>query len=220
MTTRVAPSGHDGDALTPDGGWAGAPRLREGLGTPATRGARAFVWVMERIGGVHAGNLFRLLSSNRRVFYTWVPFAASLVPYGTLPRRTSELVVLRIAWRRRSRYEWGQHVDIANRAGVTLMEVKAVTVGPDAPLWSPDERTLLTAVDEFLDAGHISDERWHELARVYTQAELVELCLLIGHYSMLAGVLRTLGLELDPGLERRLSDATAAGLSHLKGPTQ
>ena len=41
----------------------------------------------------------------------------------TLPARTRELAILRVAWRRRCRYEWAQHVLIAKRAGITVNAV-------------------------------------------------------------------------------------------------
>ena len=55
---------------------------------------------------------------------------------GTLRPRERELAVLRIGWLCRAPYEWGQHVVIARRHGVTTEEIARVVAGSAAPGWS------------------------------------------------------------------------------------
>ena len=52
---------------------------------------------------------------------------------------------------------------------------------------------LLAAADEIHERGRIGDELWARLAASSTRSELIELCMLIGHYEMLAMTLNTLG---------------------------
>ena len=47
-----------------------------------------------------------------------------------LPPRLRELMVLRVAWRTRSTYEWVQHVRLAQGCGITPDEVDAIAAAP------------------------------------------------------------------------------------------
>src|SRR6478735_351390 len=48
----------------------------------------------------------------------------------TLTARQRELVVLRVAARRESEYEWAQHAVLAGDAGISVEEVSLVVDGP------------------------------------------------------------------------------------------
>ena len=52
------------------------------------------------------------------LFRAWLIYSAQLMPFGSLPRRDAELVILRVAWRSREAYEWWHHVPLALRAGL------------------------------------------------------------------------------------------------------
>jgi alkylhydroperoxidase family enzyme len=43
--------------------------------------------------------------------------------------------------------------------------------------------------------GRIGDELWAQLSSQLDEVRLIELCMLIGHYEMLAMTLNTLGVE-------------------------
>jgi alkylhydroperoxidase family enzyme len=73
-----------------------------------------------------------------------------------------------------------------------------VREGPEAAGWSPRQTLLLRAADELHAERRIGDELWAALAREYDERELIELCLLIGHYEMLAMTLRSLEVQPDP----------------------
>jgi hypothetical protein len=57
----------------------------------------------------------------------------------------------RVGWRCRAPYEWGEHVDIAKRNGVTAVEVERVTAGAYAPGWTAHEMAILRGVDELIE---------------------------------------------------------------------
>ena len=131
----------------------------------------------------------------------WLAFNNVLLWSPALAHRLRELMVLRIAWRTRSTYEWVQHVKLGERYDVTRDDVLAVTVGPDAPRWSPLERDLLTATDELLDDHRVADETWARLAEQLDERQLVEVVFVAGTYNCLAMVFNSFGLELDAGLD-------------------
>jgi alkylhydroperoxidase family enzyme len=126
---------------------------------------------------------------------SWLPFTEMLAGSDAkVSARTRELVILRVAWRTRSGYEWAQHCRMGADAGLTAAQIDAVTEGPAAAVWAPADRTLLTAVDEFIDEHVVGDATWAALAAEFDPAELFELLFLIGGYVCLAGVLNSIGL--------------------------
>jgi len=137
------------------------------------------------------------------LFRRWLGFGGALLA-GSLPGRLRELVILRTAARFGGRYEWAQHIALAEAQGVTPAELAALGAGAgglDAVDWSPLERAALRAVDETADDGAVTDETWDRLADDLRESELIELLMLIGHYLMLTTVLRSLRLPLEPRAE-------------------
>ena len=63
--------------------------------------------------------------------------------------------------------------------------------------WSERQATLLRATDELVDARRIGDETWGAIERELSVVQRIELCMLAGHYAMLAGTLNSLGVERD-----------------------
>jgi AhpD family alkylhydroperoxidase len=139
--------------------------------------------------------IFTTMGRHRRLFRRWLWFAGALMPGGKLPRASTELVILRVAHNTGSDYEWSQHERIGARAGLSEQEIKHVRIGPDAPGWSERQELLLRAADEMHERRQIGDELWAKLARHFDDVLLIEICMLIGHYEMLAMTLNTLRVE-------------------------
>lgn len=197
------------EQLTPEGGWKtpGRVRLKPLTHQEANLKQRIVSTLVVKIGKVNAANLFLMLMRNFRLFWAWLGFAKKLMPYGHLSRRDTELIILRVGWNCRSRYEWGQHVDIGLRAGVSPEEISNVAIGPDHENWDEKTRAMLKACDEIHSDKMIAEDTWQTLEAHFEERLLLELVLLINHYEMLAGVLNSTGLELDECLESILANA-------------
>ena len=141
----------------------------------------AIAWVLGRASGGRPPNIFTTLARHRGLFRRWLWFAGGLMPGGKLPRRDSELMILRVAHNTGCAYEWSHHERLGQRAGLSAEEVERVRSGPDAPGWSPRQKLFLRAVDEMHSDGEIGDELWPRLAAELDDRLLIELCLLIGH---------------------------------------
>jgi AhpD family alkylhydroperoxidase len=174
------------------------PRIAPG--TPAEIGPVNFL--IARALGIATGgnppNLFTTLARHRRLFRPWLRFAATLMPRGMLPRVDSELVILRVAHNTDCEYEWRHHERLALISGLTAEEVQRVREDGIAPSWSDRHRLLLRAVDELHADREISSGLWNELRPLLRDDELIELCMLAGHYEMLAMTLNTLRIAPDP----------------------
>jgi AhpD family alkylhydroperoxidase len=147
--------------------------------------------------GTGPPNLFTTLARHRRMFRPWLMFAGTLMPGGTLPRRDTELVILRVAHLCGCAYEWQHHVKLARQSGITNAEIEAVAVGPSAQAWTPRHRSLLTAVDELHHDRSITSGTWQQLRGCLDERQLIELPMLVGHYEMVAMTINALGIQPD-----------------------
>ena len=147
-------------------------------------------------------NVFSTLArADAELFRRWLGFGGALLA-GTLPGRLRELVILRTSYRFDGRYEWAQHLVLGEWEGITSDGSTALG-GPDVDVveWIPLDRAALHAVDETAEAGAVDDPTWGELASQLSESELIELVMLIAHYMMLASVLRSLRVQLEPAAE-------------------
>ena len=147
-------------------------------------------------------HLFTTLARHRRLFRRWLRFAGGLMPGGSLPRRDTELLILRVAHNCDCAYERGHHERIARAAGLSADDIARTTEDPDAPGWSDRDAALLRAADELHAERAIADELWESLRSELSEVELIELCLLVGHYEMLAMTINGLRIEPDEHLEQ------------------
>lgn len=159
------------------------------------------IWAFSRIAGRATRTappaIFTTLGRGRGLFWGWLHFAGRLMPGGKLPRRETELVILRVASLRGCDYEFEHHVRLGRRAGVTAEDVSRVREGSSAPGWQRHERLLMQVTEELLASKDLTDATWAELRAAYDERTVIELLLLIGHYDMLATTLMTLRLEPD-----------------------
>lgn len=141
--------------------------------------------------------IFTELGRHPRLFRAWLPFGSALLLFGELPRVDTELVVLRTAHNCDCAYEWAQHERLAVRAGLSAAAVTAVRTGDDAEIWADRQRLLLRATDELHENQRIDPATVELLADELSDRQLIELCLLVGHYEMLAMLLNTKDVEPD-----------------------
>ncbi len=158
--------------------------------------------VSGRLVGTGPPNLFLTVGRHRRLFRAWIRFAGRLMPGGLLPRRETELVILRVGHLRRCRYELDHHTRLAGRAGLSPADLDRVAAGPSVPGWSGRERAVLTAVDALHDSQDVDDQTWDALRVHLDEREVLELCFLVGHYEMLATVIAAVRLQPDTGRRR------------------
>lgn len=155
-------------------------------------------WDTDALSAISGGrklppnNVLGLLAQHPALARAFLTFNVHLLTASALQARTRELAILRIAWRRRCRYEWAQHVQIARRAGITDEEIAGIRAGA---------ATLINrAVDELDSDSCLSDETYRELAAELDDRQLMDLVFTIGTYGLLAMAFNTFAVELEPGL--------------------
>ena len=170
--------------------------------TPGNRHeAGAFAWGFAQLSGLvtrtSPPNLFLTMGRRPKLFRGWLRFAGRLMPGGTLPRRETELTILRVAHLRQCAYEFEHHVRLGRRAGVTAADVDRVKAGPEADGWTPRERALLRATDALHQTQDLDDATWAALRTFLDEATTIEFVMLVGHYEMLATFITTLRIQPD-----------------------
>lgn len=132
-----------------------------------------------------------------------------------LDPKLRELAILLVAARTGAEYEWVQHVGISRALGIDDEEISAVQRADlDAACLDPDAQTVLRFAAQVLERPRADDETFAALSDRFPPRQIVELLLVIGSDHMLARVMTTLEIELDPAVgntvveeaHRRLDD--------------
>jgi AhpD family alkylhydroperoxidase len=134
-------------------------------------------------------NVLGLFARHPALAKPFLTYNMHLLGSSTLPPRTRELAILRMAHRRNCAYEWVQHERIAKKAGVTEEEIAEVRAG--AP-------TLInTAVDELDIDSCLSEETYQRLAKDLDVQQLMDLVFTIGTYGLLAMAFNSFAVQLE-----------------------
>jgi len=145
-------------------------------------------------------NIFATLARHPVFLKNFLVFGSYILAMSSLPPRDREILILRIGWLCRSEYEWGQHVEIGKRNGLTDDDILRITKGADAEGWTELESALVRAADELHDDAFIQDKTWKTLSMYYDTRQLIDLIFTVGQYNMVSMALNTLGVQLDERL--------------------
>jgi alkylhydroperoxidase family enzyme len=146
-------------------------------------------------------NVLATMLHNPALAGPWLVYNNVILFDTAIGHRARELMVLRVAWRTRSRYEWVQHVQLAARFGIERDDIDAIAGGVDRDSWSPLERDLVAATDQLIDRYRIDDETWSRLAKHLDERQLVELVFVVGSYTCLAMAFNSFGLQVEPTID-------------------
>lgn len=172
------------------------PRIGPGRTRDTGVLVQGFARLAGRVTGTEPPAVFLTLGRNKRLFWGWLFFAGGLMPGGKLPRRETELVILRVASLAGSEYELTQHRKLGRKAGLTADEVERAQ-RPSLDGWGGRDLLLLRAADALHADGDLDDALWAEVRAELDERLTIELVMLVGHYTMLATTLNTLRVQPD-----------------------
>lgn len=114
-----------------------------------------------------------------------------------LTMRERELVILRVCAANNCEYEWGVHVAaFGQHAGFSEEQIRATRLGAAEDIcWSPEETTLLAAIDELCQQGHMDEPTREAFQAIYTVEQQLEIFALCGNYHTVSFVANAAGLE-------------------------
>jgi alkylhydroperoxidase family enzyme len=153
-------------------------------------------------------NIFKLMAVADTCFRPMLRLGTAILGRQKLSGKLRELAILRVARLSGAEYEWVQHVPIAKAVGASEAQVAALEAGTaDANCFDPAERAVLAFATELVAAARPSDAAFDALAKHLSPQEIVELVLAIGYYMMIARLMETARIDLDPPAGTQVIDA-------------
>jgi len=125
-------------------------------------------------------------------------FGQSILTKQELDDHLRELAILRVAHLTGANYEWTQHVPLAKETGVTDAQVEALPQGADSDAFNEVEKKVIRFTDEVTQDVKASAETFAALEKDLGPRQMVELALAIGFYGMVARVMESFEVELEP----------------------
>jgi alkylhydroperoxidase family enzyme len=160
--------------------------------SPDERDERQAALVREAGAELH---VYTTLVRNADVFADLLTLNRRLLQQSTLDPRVRELLIMRVAGRCKAPYVWSHHEVIGRAAGLTDDDLAALA----AERAGGEDALLLRAVDELVVDHTLGDATWRGLADRYPIEQVIEMCVLVGHYATVASVVNALGIQLEDG---------------------
>ena len=110
------------------------------------------------------------------------------------------MLILRIGYLCQAGYEWGQHVQVARKGGVSDDDIRLAKTGPDTPGISELDALLLRATDELYEDSFVTDDTWNGLAKHLNTQQLMDVVFTVGQYNLVSMALNSFGVQADDGL--------------------
>jgi alkylhydroperoxidase family enzyme len=142
-------------------------------------------------------NVFRMMSGAGASFAPFMQFISAYLNDGVLPQELRELVILRVGHLCGSHYEVHQHERVSRTIGLAEERIQAVKGHIPNDLFSAAENAALLFADEQVAQVKVSDRTFRAAHEHLTDAQTVELTIVVGTYLMVCRFLETLEVELE-----------------------
>jgi alkylhydroperoxidase family enzyme len=158
----------------------------------------------ELIGKIKSGrrgtllNLYKVLLHAPALAQTWLEHNSAVRWRTDIDGRLREIVIIRVALLANVPYAIRQHVPtLALAEGMTQAECDALADWRRADLFGARERAALAYTDAVTRDVSAPDDVCAELARHFSERQIVELTVLIATYNMQARVMNALAIDLE-----------------------
>jgi 4-carboxymuconolactone decarboxylase len=141
-------------------------------------------------------NLWRMFLHHEKLSHQLYDLGAGLLREGLLEPTHREIAILTIGRLCKSTYEIHHHTEIARMLGFPERKLLAV-LGGDASLLEPVEGMVMRFASELSRNGVVSDETFAELRAIYDPAQMIELTVVCGFYTMASAFLNTFEVEIE-----------------------
>ncbi len=160
----------------------------------------ALAALIAKLKGARGGkllNLYRVLLNSPSIAEAWQAFNSAIRFNTALSEQARELAILRVSQLNGADYQFQIHATrYAPEAGITPEQIAALDSGENSSLFQPAHRALLAYADAMTTDIEVSDAVFNRLKEHYSDAQIVELTVLIGAYNMHTRVGRA--LRIDP----------------------
>ncbi len=132
-----------------------------------------------------------------------------LQPGRKLDAKLRELAIMRTGIVGDSRFEYSQHLKVARMVGVPEEKLAAIKGWTTSDSFTPVARAVMAATDEILARNLVEDETFAALQKHLSDAEILELFVVIGLWRMHGLIVRALHLEYDTDTTARMKEVPA-----------
>lgn len=129
----------------------------------------------------------------------------------SLSRKLREFSILITARFWDAQYSWNSHVGKAVEAGIDAETVRAIAEKRRPQFKAEDERVFFAFSMEMLEQHFVSDETYRAAQAMFGNEGLVDIVGCIGNFSMLAMLLNTFQVDLQPGAVPPFPDVSGFG---------
>ena len=146
--------------------------------------------------------IFRMVANAQGAFPGWMRFGGALFDPAEIDPLLRELAITRVAaMTPGADYEWVQHAAITLEVGGTEEQLDAIRRGDlDAAVLGPDGGLVVRFTSQVVRDAAPDEETFAAMIARFTPREIVYLLLLIGQYMMLARIMATSQIDLEPAI--------------------
>ncbi len=161
----------------------------------------ALAALIEKLKGARRGkllNLYRVLLNSPSLAEAWQAFNSAIRFNTALDDQARELAILRVSQLNGADYQFQIHAaKYAPEAGLSPQQVAALDSSEHSNLFQPSHRALLAYTDAMTLDIDVPDAVFDKLKPHYSNAQIVELTILIGAYNMHTRVGRALHIDSE-----------------------
>lgn len=164
--------------------------------------ARAFLgkWTGGIFRNADANPVLRTFAHHPHLAEVFSPLNIHLLSTNSLPVKLRQIAIMRATWQTKATYMWSSHLQTSVNAGLSPDMYGPIQNGPHDPYFSEFERAVMRATDELVADRKVSDETWQVLAAEWNEQQLLDFLFTVGCYVMVAGVIRSIGVQRQQDL--------------------
>jgi alkylhydroperoxidase family enzyme len=154
--------------------------------------------VQEAIDRLPPLRVMRVVAHAQSAFRSWLSFGGALLGSLDLEATLRELTIVFVAARMGADYERVQHEPVVRALGVSAKSLAAVVAGTLAESeLTAAQQLALNFVELLLGDPPDADAEVREMRASFSDREIVELILLVGHYHSLCVLTNVLGVSAE-----------------------
>jgi 4-carboxymuconolactone decarboxylase len=140
-------------------------------------------------------NISRLLAGRPSMFRPLTRVFSADLSDGVLTDTMREIAILRVGHLCNSEYEVVNHNRVARLIGMSEERIEALAPGGNPDVFTPEEQAVLRFADEVVRQGGASQQAFDRVAEFMSPAEMIELTVVIGVYTLVSQVCATFDIE-------------------------
>lgn len=167
----------------------------------------------EAVADLRAGfagrlNVYRVMAHHPDLLRAFAGLRGHVVQNTALGPERAEVVILRLAHRLGSGYEWAHHVVRGRRAGLSDARIRSLR--GDADTMAAPDAALARAVDALVDHHRLSDAQAQAVAALGGDKAVLDLIATVGMYLTLGFIVESFATPVDDDIAAELARAPLA----------